>query len=441
MHYFEEEYQRRFKDAESTNGVDPDQLWQEIAADLPPPQKGRRGMLLWLLLLLIGSSAGVLGYAYWGNEDQPVIQEEATAAHTTPSAESDDVQKARSTMSTEPDKSLLPEEPMSVIKPDSAKPQLTESKTIKSPSVSIAEAEGETSEVLSPDHEPTETGDQLQEDQGQSIVDEVVSAFEEEVILHQHEAVFLLHEIRPLPESKLMPTLPEVVAEKQPKSTANAAMSWGLQTGALSWHDQYADQDVEGSFGNSLSTTHRARGGYSLGVRVEVPLNEHWALTSGLDLQQVYNTFDWTRSWDTVMYRNEVPGSDLINAMGFRQVRHQNELSVLHLPIMVAYEGGQSKLRFGWQMGIGLNFMLQQEGRTLQEGGLVQGFNAANNGPYKQFFPSANLVPYLGYQLTDKTQIRLQGQARYQWHGTSEVYQLQHQSVFLGGAASVMFSW
>ncbi len=449
MHYFEEEYQRRFKDAESTTGVDPDQLWLDIAGELPPENKGRRRILLWLLLLLLCSGVGVGAYSYWGVGDQ------SSAAELSPTTKLPVADAPTAEERVNYDNTALKEieeEPLTNVPSQAEVDQGSAWQNAQSqPINAIKQLSAGTSDEKAPaasndsttpqftEHFPTnkrsEQGGNLEQSKpAAQLVEAPARVFD--------VSPFLTHE-RKLLEVKQEVVLPEVrtATLNSKKSKQSSAFDWGISSAILSWNDHFKGQSNATQFGATLSDSHRAKGGFGIGLRIQKPLKGPWSLSTGLDFQQLYNTFEWSRNWDTVMYRNEVPGSDLINAEGTRNVRHQNELQVLHMPILLGYEGGNAQFSLGVQAGLGLNVLLAQSGRTLREEIIVQNFSGSEGGPYGRFFPSVSLSPYLGYQLSEHTQLRMQGQFRYQWHGQSDLYQLKHQSLLAGGAVSVLFNW
>lgn len=450
MHYFEEEYQRRFKDAESTTGVDPDQLWQDIAGELPAENNGKWRRSFWLILFLISSGVGVGAYFFWGEGKTPAT---ATSPHVYEKPVASAIPEEHPIITaavTDQGSHLGVAENASVPKESTEEnatlnPQLAATEGGKSMSLQLTA--GRITTVVSNGSPETAPQENLLADEAPGRNTNFVQPMPDQPIdqgSNRQDWISpkLASELAPLEHlsAVALPTIQPVRANPKKSKQIN---TWNVavNTSALSWNDRFEGQADAMQFGAELHQAHRAQGGFGLGISLQKPIGDGWSFSVGLDYQQIYNTFEWSRNWDTVMYRNEQPGADLINAVGLRKVRHQNKIQLLHLPMMLGYELGKGSLRFGWQAGLGLNLITKQSGRTLVENELVQDYNESTVGPYRRFFPSADFSPYLGYQMGERTQIRLHGQARYQWHGRSDLYQLQHQSILLGGGVSVHYRW
>lgn len=447
MHYFEEEYQRRFKDAESTTGVDPDQLWQDIAGELPAEKNGKWRRSFWLLLFLI--SSGVGAYFFWGEGKMPVtttspLVDEKPVASAIPKEHQiiDAAVNGQGAHLGVAENMLAPKASignamldLQLAAAEGGKPSSLELTAGRRTTIVSNDSHGTAlQEKLLADETPGENTDFGQPkpdqpiDQGSDRLDWISPKLASELAPLEHLSAVALPTIQP-------------VRANPKKSKQINTWNVGVNTSALSWNDRFEGQADAMQFGAELHQAHRAQGGFGLGISLQKPIGDAWSFSVGLDYQQIYNTFEWSRNWDTVMYRNEQPGADLINAVGLRNVRHQNKIQLLHLPMMLGYELGKGSLRFGWQAGLGLNLITNQSGRTLIENELVEDYNESTVRPYRRFFPSADFSSYLGYQMGERTQIRLHGQARYQWHGRSDLYQLQHQSILFGGGVSVHYRW
>ena len=437
MHYFEEEYQRRFKDAESTNGIDPDQLWADIAGDLEPEQKPARRKMLWLWLLpflLLG--VGLTIYLTKDTRELPATQAsqkplETLVVEAVPQeVAAPDKGPAKSNIAVEQTQTMNPQNTSSAI----ALTHLSETPF-------FGEGQDRTPTTLT-HNTPAEPISEQTKTPSTSNLDKI-EAPATAIPTSENSTV-----INPLPTLALLPVreadqpdLPAVAVLQSTTAPSAAGMKWGVKATALSWQDRFQGQNDTESLAADLAESHRSQGGYGLGVQLDKAIGANWSITLGLEFQQLYNQFDWTRTWDTVMYRTDMPGSDLIAAVGTRRVKHQNELQSLHMPLLIAYEAGGLKWRWGLQTGLGLNYLLAQKGKTLSDESTVQAFENSDQGPYRKFYLSAQLQPYLAYSVTRQIDVRLQAKLGYQWHGRSEVYNLRHTSLLLGGGVGVFYAW
>ncbi len=431
MHYFEEEYQRRFKDAESTEGINPDQLWEGIAEELEP-EPTRRFVWWWLLipLLLLGVSVS-LYYWNWSTSIEPA---------TISTAKSNTEAQANTEAIRSIDESSL--ENKTVVQRTEQIP-VTEAHTTLSvgPQSRTKQFKYSTS-LVDPLSQTFTTPETAKHHNELSLSEEPINTEILTTPVHKEEAQENLMTTAAVAVVSSLPRLsffPECNAPEQGTSTISstntsstpAAKSIQLEVlaGTVQWHDRFSADGATNVEASTLNDAKRALGGYQLAVRLRKELPGNWSASTGLQLSQVYNIFDWTRNWDTLMYRDNIPGSDLIDATAERRVKHQNELRWVQLPVLLAYESGGEKWRFGVETGLGLNYLLSQSGRTLQDETTVLTFDKASQGPYKRFFLSTQASPFVGYQFNECTSIRLQGGLHHQWHGRSAVYQLRHQSV------------
>ncbi|MEO0724576.1 MAG: hypothetical protein AAFZ63_08550 [Bacteroidota bacterium] len=434
MHYFEEEYQRRFKDAESSEGINPDQLWEGIAQELEP-EPARRFPFWWLLipfLLLI-----VSGVAYWswsGSVDTASESFNTTA-----------IEAQASVQETPKTNTSLSATPTTEARNQTSPSPSPESPSVVSTTVIEQQDQSEMPYLTSPQEVTLANGTEAIEQAPKSIPartareeGRVATVVPTKVDEEPRTAVIRLTTVTenitslsfaPVFDSGEL-ELPAVHSTNTPLvKAARKPIEVELVAGTVQWHDRFSDASDANVGGSTLNDANRALGGYQFAFRLRKQLRENWSASTGFQFSQVYNTFDWTRNWDTLMYRDNVPGSDLINATAERRVKHQNELRWVQVPILLSYESAGESWRFGLETGIGLNYLLSQSGRTLQSEATVLTFDDVEEGPYNRFFLSTQVLPFIGYQLNEQALVRLQGGLHYQWHGRSAVYQLRHQSI------------
>lgn len=438
MHYFEEEYQRRFKDAESSDGINPDQLWEGIAQELEP-EPTRRLAFWWLLipfLLLV-----VSGVAYWswssgvGPASEPLnttaIEAQASVQETKePNAPLSATQAAetrnQATLSPSPESptvvSTTPQAPI-VQRDQSPTSHVTPSQDV------AATHKAETIEQA-----PKSIAVRTEREEGR--ITTVTTAVPTKVDEGPRTAIRLTTVTETIPSLSFVPDfnngeqeLPAINSTNPPVKPARKPIEVELVAGTVQWHDRFSDDSDANVGGGTLNDANRALGGYQFAFRLRKKLPGNWSASTGFQFSQVYNIFEWTRNWNTLMYRDNIPGSDLISAVAERRVKHQNELRWVQVPILLSYESGGESWRFGLETGMGLNYLLSQSGRTLQSETTVLTFDDVDEGPYNRFFFSTQVLPFIGYQINEQTLVRLQGGLHYQWHGRSAVYQLRHQSI------------
>lgn len=477
MHDFEEELKGRFKDAASTEGVDADQLWADIAAELPtssvPPPKKKRYRWLWLSLLLLiplfwlllspqgeeqsvpMATEGIEGQAAdsyvnpSSTQESPSLPETPISSNdaeptqtgkiTTPrDADDEGSTKLKGDRSARHDEqptlatenpSLLSSDPKDQAAPQPASSSPT-SFTVESP-VASNESSASKGDVTPTDPDQpqitttNEARDLLAVSAGQSAVD---------------------REVLPLAllgsKKTFLPSTSLVLEFSDPRPRVNSAKSNRIQLGAFAglqfWSDAYAQQ---GSLGETLREAHSSQAGYSVSLEVGYQLRSNWEIRSGLEYVQSYTQFNFVQNWDTVMFRPNVPDTEIIDALATRTVKHQNQQQFISIPLMLGTTLKRGRLSLGLNTGVGLNWLLKQSGKSLNSQEVITSYeqNGTAGTPYSKFFWSAQLQPYAQYRINEGMAIQLRPSLRWQIHGNSAFYGLKHQSLLSGLSVGLLF--
>lgn len=440
MHYFEEEYQRRFKEGQSNEGVDQDQLWANIESALPPEEKRRGSSWLrksGLLLLLLGLSIG--GYYFYVDGENKGEQEIGSDANTSPviQTETTDTLNTLSpiVLSTTTQQANSEHPFNSASNPA----KITTAKKENSPLLSLPRREEITAIANSPQALSEEKRNSV------SLATEHISILESSTTKSPKQALPALNStasddnvlasttpmvlaklIRPVPPLEVSlrtVALPAIVLPAPViGSTKALPLSLGFFTGISFWEERSAGDDSP--FAQQLDGLHKSEAGLSTALEVRLPVSSSVDLISGFHYTYSRTVFEYSRSWDTVMYRNNIPGADLINAKGFRKVKHHNSLQTLTIPLMAGWSSHGKKLQIGINAGVGLNLVLEQAGRSLNAAGEVFTFDATN-APYPNVYLSYLLQPQLSYPLGQQFRLHFRPGISYQSLGTSEVYNLK----------------
>jgi hypothetical protein len=440
MHYFEEEYQRRFKEGQSTEGVDQDQLWANIDSALPPEEKRRGSSWRWalgLLFLLLGLSIG--GYYFSLSDENNTESRIDGIANTSPAIRNETTNTTNTTSSTAFSTTTQQANLEPPLNTASNPAEITTHKKGNDLQVSLPLREEITAATNSPQVSSKETRNE------EPLVTEHISIPESSTTKPTKEALpapsstvadnnvlvkatssVVAKLIRPI-NTLALPlqtvALPAIVLPSPVVGSTKALpLSLGFFTGISFWEER--SQGDNTPFAQQLDGLLKSEAGLSTALEVRRPISSSIDLISGFHYTYSRTVFEYSRSWDTVMYRNNIPGADLINAKGFREVKHHNSLQTLTIPLLAGWSSHGKKLQVGINTGVGLNLVLEQAGRSLNAAGEVFTFNG-NNAPYPDVYLSYHIQPQLSYPLGQQFRLHFRPGISYQSLGTPEVYNLK----------------
>jgi len=137
-----------------------------------------------------------------------------------------------------------------------------------------------------------------------------------------------------------------------------------------------------------------------------------------------------------------LPGSDLVDAIAIRIVQHHNKNHFISLPIAIGVSKRFRSFEVGLNTGIALNYFIQQNGKPINASEEI--INYSNNDrtlPYSDFFVSYQVQPFINYSTSKSLSIQLQPDFRYQNHGQSTLWDLDHTSILWGMRVGVIYSY
>ncbi|WP_020537533.1 hypothetical protein [Lewinella cohaerens] len=445
MHYFEEEYQKRFKEGQSTDGVAPDQLWANIESALPPEEKPKRKAWLWVslvLFLIFGILTGAYHFYFNDKKDintnrevAVILRDEAisntntvnTAASTadeqvhTNSSLDTTGHKAETIISLAGDDLVLPPpttEDIVVLKgkrngnsnpttvPHKNKLIPTENNTITN---TVAPANKHKEKALPITLAKTTSGISAEESNTLAVVAKLATS---------------INSLALPPRKVALPAI--VLPAPVVGSTKALPLSLEFFTGISFWEERSTGNDSP--FAQQLDEVHKSEAGLTTALEIRLPVSSSIDLISGFHYTYSRTVFEYTRSWDTMIYRNNIPGADLINAVGLREVKHHNSMQTLTIPLLAGWSSQGPKLQLGINAGVGLNLILETAGRSLNASGEVFTYSAAS-APYPDVYLSYHLQPHLSYPLGQQFRLHFRPGISYQALGESEIYGLKRSAL------------
>lgn len=447
MQKFEEEYRARFSSAQDRSGVDEDQLWADILEQLPAPEQEKPAGNHWWLLLPLCFAVSIL-WGDWPQENRwaPSLELAAEQPSTLPGEQlrpdrspAEASQESATTTASEP---TITSELQPTIQEANNPRILLENTTALSPNARSSRASSPAAATSTSVETASNTNKQ---NAGGLLNTAAVLATSprplattsqiEQPIAEEERQSLQPAPIAALPPSYLetdrsLPTLAASLLSSQPavKRSRSTPLSWGLHSGYFQQQEQFESHASATGYNQLLANAHRAKGGFQVELRAYFPVGNRWLFTTGLGYNSSYATFDYSQERDTVGWRDNQVGGELISAIATRRVRHQQQLQWISLPLLFGTESRQGAWGIGLQLGLGLNYLISQEGRSLSpdEEFIDYGPTTDNPDPFRRFFLAAHLELPLSYQLNDRLAIQVRPRVAYQMHGQSAAYELRH---------------
>lgn len=192
---------------------------------------------------------------------------------------------------------------------------------------------------------------------------------------------------------------------------------WQIGVGMNSWSQRLANQ--------ALEAQHQSEPGLSASAQVQLTRSYNFHFVTGLHYNLLRSEFNYAASYDTVMHRDNLPGNELIAARADRRVRHHNELHTFTLPLLVGVRRGSHAFQVGINGGLGVNWTLQQSGRSLDaDGQLFRYGQGSDRAVYPNAFLSYHVQPYVEFKVKKGwPRVFLRGDWSYQSMGKNHPYE------------------
>lgn len=465
MKFFEKNIKDRFKNASSLDGVDPDDLWNDIESSIASESPQRKFVFFrkkYLLLLI--SIFIVAGFAIWNHlsDESNSTKEQIEFNEKTKNQKKEERERERNTATYDAN-----QEKSNIIieKKKIERQTLKQSENLENLSASvlskkvndnpqkISTNKNDFEKSISKEDTPnlakienrnsnkTKISNNNSQDISTPIqkkVLEVDQLFDgQKINLTQIASLALLLQNKKNNQLSL-----DGIINSSKFDRKNSKFSFGIFTGIHTLKNNFTTNLVsEKNRRDILNQGYHYELGYSFAIEANWYLNKNIFVTSGLEYLQSKSEFNFMRNWDTIIVNPNSHVGSLTDASAVRTVKHHNKMDYFSIPILLGLEKSYWKIKIGISAGIGLNFTKNQTGKSINANNQIATYPSNENShlPVSTFFLSYHLRPHLNYDIDEKTSFQLRADFRLQNFGTSSFYNLNYSSIFSGLSGGVQF--
>ena len=217
----------------------------------------------------------------------------------------------------------------------------------------------------------------------------------------------------------------------------------GLFTGIYTLSNHFSSNNNSGvSRSDLLNKGFNLEPGYAFSLELAYHINRTISLNTGLQYFKTWEEFNYMSVTDSVVWSDYKPGGGLVHAKFTRTVKHHNAYKTLSIPVLASVKKSFNHVEAGVNMGIGLNMVLSQSGRSLASDGTITDFPNDENSflPRPDFYLSYMCQPFVRYRWSESMAFQLGADVRFEPYGTSEFYKLNYRSFTSGLKAGLLFS-
>ena len=234
----------------------------------------------------------------------------------------------------------------------------------------------------------------------------------------------------------------ENIIDPVPLKLKNKKISFGLFVGSHFISNNFkAEQDGEKERSSLLNKGYQPELGYSFSAEAVFHLNKNLFVKSGITYVSSTEKFNYTNSYDTTIWKDNIPNTEMIDALATRRVRHHNKHTLYSIPLMIGVQQQKGRVNFGINAGVGFNFIISQKGRSLDANDLIADFpnGETNVSPRPSFYMSYQLQPFLNYRFNEKLTFQIRSDMQYHAYGKFGFYGMKHNAVFGGVGIGVVY--
>jgi hypothetical protein len=503
---FEKEYKERFKDARSLEGVEPDAIWDNIANVLPEEDNDktivwlRKRYGLWGILLLVAVGTGC--FMWWSNASENAtafemvnqnleqvltlnkseehsmltISDDSMVTHSATALETFEPESLINNTISITKNNILPGREEGPVISDGVvrsnnQPQktnanlrlnnnintiternegLTKASLIRSVSDSVF-ANAEQKNANNPTYVNAISGS-TNADANTTVTNDANTTVTNMEVVENNPSTKLTNTSTiqgvwlPMLYQQLFPLtsyenvqLVKALTIPQGNKGRNRKLQLALTTGIIARSDRHTNTDL----GNALSKAGSMAAGQSLSLQIQWQFAKQRYLTTGLEWLHTQTRFDYITQWDTLAVVQGYETFGEIDAIATRTVRQHNQQTIFTLPLLIGTAKNFGALKLGLDAGLGLNYIHQQKGKTLNDEQVIVAYDSKNNNtlPYADFYLSYQIEPYLSYSLNERFALRLKPTLRYQQYGTSKLYEQKTSSLLWGLSTGVVLGF
>lgn len=462
MDQFEKKIKGRFQDATSSGGVDADELWGSIEKEMPAEQGDvKPSFFVWRLIGLLALLTMGLVYNVSENAENEIDQKGLISSVEKNKIESTGGVEVGETRSVEQDE-IVENKKMEFGKIEKKNNENLISKIInentfksekniysKSINTNIAEKENELigeEKYSKKEVESIKKEENVFESNENKVFAEkenTITELKKENKIAQIKAVDFLNNKLIFVQSENKNETP-VLRSIDPLSdkSINKGLDFGIFVGSYFIKNNFnAGQNAGEARAKLLNKEFQPESSYSVSAEAIYHLNKNLFVKSGITYSRSTEEFNYTHSWDTLVWENDIPGTKLIDAIATRRIKHHNKHTVISVPVLFGLQQQKGRFNFGINGGVGFNFIQSQIGRSLNAENEIVDFPNGETAvlPRPSFNMSYQLQPFLNYHFNEKWALQVRSDFQYHVYGKSDFYELKRGALFSGLSVGVVY--
>ncbi|MEN9942941.1 MAG: hypothetical protein RLZZ91_942 [Bacteroidota bacterium] len=217
------------------------------------------------------------------------------------------------------------------------------------------------------------------------------------------------------------------------ENSENNSLAWRGYMGPAWLDNKFRDQTT--SLADDLNKDLSVETGNVFGVSTRINLGRNWATYFGIEYSNFKDRFDKVIVYDTLILINQ----EEIVAQNIRTIRQHNNATVISFPIVLDVFKDVNRMRLGLQIGGSYSVVIKQNGRMLKDNATVVNYSQNEKRFYN--FYSARVTPYMGIQFSKKILLETSLQTGIQHHRKNSINQLESWSLSLMPTIGLIYNY
>ena len=223
---------------------------------------------------------------------------------------------------------------------------------------------------------------------------------------------------------------------------SQAKFSIGLYGGIHFMQDRFSEIANSTTDIAVLNNAFKAQAGSQVGLDLIFNLNKNWFGSIGVAYQNTVMQFDYAESWDSTVIRNDIFAGQKVQARATRTVVHHNKRSSISTPINIGYQYVAGRWKLGASAGITAHFIQNQSGKSLDLRNKIVAYPNNENSilPLNKFHLSYQISPIVNYSFSSMMDLQLKSSLGYYQFGSSDFYNAKQNALMVGFGLGLIYT-